>query len=381
MTKKILLTIFSMWSFVTFAENFKVNIDIKNLGTGVKGSFRQLDGPGFKNIEIVSDNDKILITGDVSEPEMVTVFLSDKRIEKTTDGRGYIPSRPSRMDFFIFPGADVKISGSISDFIDAYPQGDPQNDLLASFHKKLYPILNESVNLRVKSIVDKSLTDVDKDELKQKQKQLDEKAQVLRMEFLSKNTSSWAALALMEDMLIRSQIEMDNIGTLLGKVAPEYKSISYYKSVKKRFDGFIATQVGKQAPTIRTNATIDGSVFDIKDLKGKYVIIDFWGTWCGACIAGMPEMQTFRDRHKDKIEILGIAKDRSMDLWRSFVKEKSMNWPNIFNGKDSENYVELFSVQGYPTKILIDPNGKIAFRMTGERKEFYEEVERIMGVN
>ena len=143
----------------------------------------------------------------------------------------------------------------------------------------------------------------------------------------------------------------------------------------------MATQVGKQAPSIRTNATIDGSVFDIKDLKGKYIIIDFWGTWCGACIAGMPEMQAFRNKHKDKVDILGIAKDRSIDVWRSFVKEKKMDWPNVFNGTDDENYVELFSVQGYPTKVLIDLNGKIAFRMTGERKEFYEEVERIINAN
>lgn len=376
--KSAAIVLFMSGFSVYAADNFKVKIHLKNLGEQVKGSFRQISPDGFKTQDISSVNDGYIITGEVDAPELVTIFLSDKRITKTIDGKGYIPSRPSRMDFFVYPGAEVVIDGEITDYINAYPSGDKENELLSTLHKELYPVLNEAVNIYVRLGKEKALSEQEKKELSLQYEQLNEKGQQIRKTFLNKYASSWAALALMEDMLIRSQINMDEIEKLLPKVNKEYQSLSYYKSVKKRYEGFKSTQIGKAAPVIKTNATPNGAMFDLADLRGKYVILDFWGTWCGACIAGMPEMKAFRDKHADKVEIVGIAKDRSMEQWRKFVEARNMDWPNIFNGKDDQNYVELFSVQGYPTKVVIDPKGNIVYRMTGERPEFYEEVEKLI---
>ena len=113
------------------------------------------------------------------------------------------------------------------------------------------------------------------------------------------------------------------------------------------------------------------------EYKGKYVLIDFWGTWCGACISGMPQMKKFAEKHADKLVLLGIAKD-NRETWEEYLSKSEWNWKQIVAGEGEEDYVVRFNVQGFPTKILIGPDGKILKRTVGEDPAFYEELEHLM---
>lgn len=123
---------------------------------------------------------------------------------------------------------------------------------------------------------------------------------------------------------------------------------------------------------------MDSADFDLSSLKGKYVIIDFWGTWCGACLAGVPEMKKFRDKHIDRLQIVGVAKDNVLEKVQKCIEKNQMNWQNILVGKGEQDFVAKFNVQGYPTKILIDKNGKILLRSVGEVESFYQDVEKLI---
>ena len=90
-------------------------------------------------------------------------------------------------------------------------------------------------------------------------------------------------------------------------------------------------------------------------------------------------MKAFRDKHADKLQILGISNDRDINVWKAVIEKKEMNWPNILIGKGEKDFVSKFNVQGFPTKILVSPDGTIVHRETGENEGFYEKLEEFLG--
>jgi thiol-disulfide isomerase/thioredoxin len=99
-------------------------------------------------------------------------------------------------------------------------------------------------------------------------------------------------------------------------------------------------------------------------LRGKYIMIDFWGTWCVPCIKVIPENAAFEKRHKDKLIMISIAYDQQKDLeqMKRIIKENNMDWINLWDDINNSVLVKKFKVHGFPMYILIDPSGKILFR-------------------
>ena len=123
-----------------------------------------------------------------------------------------------------------------------------------------------------------------------------------------------------------------------------------------KIEGAKNAVVGKLAPMIVTRNTFDGAEFNLSSLKGKYVILDFWGTWCGPCMAGMPRMKELRDRYKDKLVLVGVAEETNIENWRNVIKEKDLNWFQIHNGIKKEDFVArsmVFTVQIHGRKKIM----------------------------
>ena len=117
---------------------------------------------------------------------------------------------------------------------------------------------------------------------------------------------------------------------------------------------------------------LQGATTKLSSLRGKYVVIDFWGSWCVWCIRGIPQMKNYYTKYKDKMEILGVDCRDSEDKWRAAVDEYQLPWPQVYC--DDANLRKLgskYGVQGFPTKVLVDPNGKIVKTSIGEDPTFY----------
>jgi thiol-disulfide isomerase/thioredoxin len=113
-------------------------------------------------------------------------------------------------------------------------------------------------------------------------------------------------------------------------------------------------------------------------LRGKYVVLDFWGTWCGWCIKGIPEMKEMYAKYSHHLEVVGIACGDTEEAWKKFVAEKALPWTNLLNGKGDADVSSLYAVTGYPTKIVLDPEGRILKTILGESPEFYTYVDSLM---
>jgi thiol-disulfide isomerase/thioredoxin len=135
--------------------------------------------------------------------------------------------------------------------------------------------------------------------------------------------------------------------------------------------------VGAKAPDF-TLEDIDGKPFTLSSLRGKYVIIDFWGSWCGPCIVGIPKMKSTYEKYKNRLKILGVAcREESIDSWQNAVNQHKLPWINVYNDKLSAVNVK-YGIEGYPTKIVIDPDGIILIREVGEGEDFYTKLESVI---
>jgi thiol-disulfide isomerase/thioredoxin len=115
--------------------------------------------------------------------------------------------------------------------------------------------------------------------------------------------------------------------------------------------------VGK--PLELSFAAVDGRKINLADMKGKVVLVDFWATWCGPCVAEMPNVKKVYDKHHaDGFEILGISLDESkVDLLR-FLKKNEIAWPQYFDGQHWNNDVSFrFGIASVPTEWLVDKKG------------------------
>ena len=135
-------------------------------------------------------------------------------------------------------------------------------------------------------------------------------------------------------------------------------------------------EAGRQVPDF-TLMDINGKPLSLSSLRGKYVVLDFWGSWCGWCIKGFPDMKKYYEKYKGKFEILGIDCNDTEEKWKKAVEENQLPWLHVYNKKDDKDVTKIFGITGYPTKIIIDPEGKIARSIIGESPAFYTYLDEL----
>lgn len=137
---------------------------------------------------------------------------------------------------------------------------------------------------------------------------------------------------------------------------------------------------GVEAPIFTLTDNLGNSV-SLGSFRGKWVVLDFWGTWCGYCIKGIPAMKAAYEKHKSKCEFISIDCNESREKWLAGVEKYQMPWVHLYNSDDvapRENVSAIYAIQGYPTKIIITPEGLIHKIFVGENDDFYNELDRVL---
>lgn len=121
---------------------------------------------------------------------------------------------------------------------------------------------------------------------------------------------------------------------------------------------------------------INGNPLSLSSLKGKYVILDFWGSWCGWCIKGIPAMKEYYTKYAGKFEILGIDCGDTPEKWKEAVKKYELPWLHVFCTQESTVLTD-YGIEGFPTKIVVGPDGNIVKTIVGEDPAFYEFLDEL----
>lgn len=116
----------------------------------------------------------------------------------------------------------------------------------------------------------------------------------------------------------------------------------------------------------------EGKPVSLSDFKGKWVVIDFWGTWCPWCIKGFPALKEAYAELSPRLEVLGVACNDKYDAWLKGLKKYELPWVNVYNPENGGGKVlEDYAVEGFPTKVIVNPEGKIVNVTTGEDPNFF----------
>lgn len=117
---------------------------------------------------------------------------------------------------------------------------------------------------------------------------------------------------------------------------------------------------------------LQGNPLKLSSLRGKYVVLDFWGAWCIWCVRGIPHMKEAYAKYKDKMEILGIDCRDAEPKWKAAVNEYELPWLQVRCPDDKlQALSSQYNIEGFPTKVIIDPEGKIVKVVVGEDPAFY----------
>jgi len=136
---------------------------------------------------------------------------------------------------------------------------------------------------------------------------------------------------------------------------------SYFgRRLSETIDAAKKTAVGKPAPDF-TQTDTKGKPVALSSFKGKYVLVDFWASWCGPCRAENPAVvKAYRQYRSKGFSILGVSLDEKKDKWEEAIKKDGLNWIQVSDLKGWKNSVaQLYGINGIPMNYLLDKEGKI----------------------
>lgn len=300
----------------------------------------------------------------------------------------YIYAKPSgngaismkALGLVLLPGRPVTVSGTLDDY---RLEGDVFYEACNELSDQLRPCIEKLDSLR-KVCMQMEADGIQADSIRKAyapSREFLNRMQDLRCDFIRSHADQDVAVyALSRDLPV------EKVGEMLDVVAEPVRTgvmAPLYRQVKDGYDKEMARRVaaervkeGNVAPDF-TLKDLNGNDFTLSSLRGKYVVLDFWGSWCGWCIKGIPDMKKAYAKCKAKVEFVGIDCRDTEEKWRKAVEEYDMPWLHVRNG-DNPDVSVLYAVRGYPTKIVISPEGTILKVVVGEDPDFYTYLDGLM---
>ncbi|SHG34869.1 TlpA disulfide reductase family protein [Pedobacter caeni] len=297
------------------------------------------------------------------EPGMYSFYSG---FELRTKG-GYAPfsvlvDRPSTLqlkaDMESFSGTSVKgsdaqeIYESFSEKINE-ERNKMMDELVSKYGKEL-------VNSRNPDTSSQQYKDLERD-YKLKKANYDQHVAEQLDGLIHKKPGSFAAIVLLSrNSRILSLAKLEELYQVLS---PLYKKGYFKEGIVDHISGQKRSAIG----SIVSDFTLEdpqGKALRFSSLKGKYVLIDFWGSWCGPCHVAFKELRQIYSKYRgDRFEILGIATESDRNAWVKDIEKEKLPWMQMLDVKGEGNVsLKKFAVDKYPTTVLIDPEGKIIGR-------------------
>lgn len=364
----------------TSKDNFILqgNVAGQNVGEIYLSGFYGVNGK-YKKDSANINNGSFHFEGTISQPTEAYVSLRRDGSNDLSGNTTFIFLEPSKMTISLKKNDfdNSVVTGSKSQ-IDQ----DKLNKLKADINKEIRPLGKEYDKLNLEYIAamrrtnDEDSLQYYKDRAVAAKDAMDpyiEKLDKIDSAFIKSHPASYVTASMMRYKI--SSMTASEIESVYNKMPPAIQKSSYGRNIIGELKKLKAGSPGAEA--FNFSATdINDKPLSLNDFKGKYVMLDFWASWCVPCRAGNPHLKELYRRYKDKgFEIIGISDDDSRpEEWKKAVAKDGIGiWKHVLRGlkrtdkgyDKSGDISEHFGIHTLPTKVLIDPNGLIIGRYGG----------------
>jgi len=361
-------------------QPFTLKGEINGKETGIlKLRYTQPDGKSVQDSTTITKG-KFEFTGTLTEPVMAYIMGDVKRLTMEEPNFGIL---------FLAPGA-LKLVLTEGQFKALKLTGSKPHDEYMLLEQKKAPITEETKPILVQlqkasdayvQAKKENRPDAELDVLREKAAEIRDqlepfnlKRDQIDLDFISHNPNSYYAAYLLSFKI--SGLKLADAKKYYEAFSPSVKASSYGKKMLKEVQSLQSGSPGSTA-AVFAKKDINGQDLSLADFKGeKYVLLDFWASWCVPCRKGNPHLLSLYSKYKDKgLEIIGVADDDSaQQAWKRAVEQDKIGvWKHVLRGLKrtstgydrSEDTSEGFGIHSLPTKILIDKNGIIIGRYGG----------------
>lgn len=281
--------------------------------------------------------------------------------------------------FLLKGGEEIHITTNFHNPLELSLQSeDPEILLFETYSRQ-----ERETNLQIWDLMKRRQADRDKEEIVSEMqaeiRKLSHNLNTVKKEFVHSHPGSFSALVLFESYY--TQMDNQEALTRLQSLAKDYRDSPVWKGLFNKLTAAGNTGEGAIIPAFAAQ-DLNGRLFDSQKLNGKYLLIDFWGSWCQPCRESHPELKEIYQKYQPKgLEIVGIAYEsgtleKQLQQWKKAIREDQIDWIHILNTPEND-LVKLFGITSYPTKILVDPNGKILSRDNSNSKALKNKLKEI----
>lgn len=363
------------------AQDFTLTGTIKGMPSGiVYMSYPRSEDKYTRDSAVVKEG-RFIFKGTVPGPVSGNIYLDRQLIMNAT---------ADIADVFLQPG-NMSITMEKGKLRDAKLQGSAVQDEMTQLKKERAPIQEklrpfsiafdegnnryiDAMRAKKDDAVLKAMSD-SLNGIKEKMEPYYEQMNKIDEAFIEKHPSSYVTAMLMRYKV--SGMPLAKGEAIYAKMSPAIRQSMYGKAIRKELDGLRMGSPGSVAHVF-TKKDINGEELSLAAMKGKYILLDFWASWCGPCRKGNPHLKSLYSKYKERgLEIVGVSDDdRNEAAWKKAVKEDGIGiWKHVLRGLDMEkrqkgepnpdDLSDYYGIHSLPTKILIDPQGMIIGRYGG----------------
>lgn len=344
------------------AKKYTLNISLDTIVDGYAYLQKRQDGEWLKLDSVTSTDGKYIMSGEIAYPGMHYIYLKGiKRNVPIFLDEGDIVVSVSNEDYDA-----TTITGSAAQ--DEYDQFLAEtgvfDDEMGEIYN-MYKVARDSGDVEKQDMLEKQL-----DEIYEKQQQfikdyvLEHNTSVASPFITNRNSYSWTVQEL--------ENVVNNFDPALA-VLPDYTTLSDRIVVLKRVD------IGQPLVDFSMKDTNDVNVSLAEVSKGKYMLVDFWASWCGPCRAENPNIVAcYNDFHEKGFDVLGVSFDNNRDKWIAAIHKDGLTWNHVSDLQYWDNAAgKLYGVRSIPSSVLLDKDGTIiAKNLRGE--ELRKKLEELM---
>ncbi len=272
------------------------------------------------------------------------------------------------------PGKKVTLEGDIKDMVNTFHASDSkENEQYYEFHRHLSKIRsNEELWVKkYKSFMESPATEDSATYYMSLLRDMQDTSDAYVKVTIDSIMPSFAVYSMVN--YLRMEQEFDYIYGLADRIKNEMPSTKYsrmfvgeivrmkaYRDDKAKKEAESPVAVGKPAPDF-TLSDVSKNEVSLSSLKGKYVLIDFWASWCGPCRAESPNMVKLYEKYKGpNFEILGVSLDGDDKLWKEAIKKDGLSWLHVSDLMQwNSPVVALYQIDGIPATVIVDPKGVV----------------------